>query len=66
MRNERYMFESPENSRELGFNELLMMGEDPEDAWAMMEMMDFADDYEDDDECVWTDEELDAVIASWS
>lgn len=69
MSNEKYMFDNPESTRECAYNELLMMGEDPMDAWAAMEMMDFADDYEepfeDDDDCEMSDEEMVALIESW-
>lgn len=65
MSNEKYMFDNPESTRECAYNELLMMGECPEDAWAAMEMMSFADDYEDDEDCEWSDEEIDRLIASW-
>ena len=65
MSNEKYMFDNPESTRECAYNELLMMGEDPMDAWAAMEMMDFADDYDDEEECGWSDEALDTMIASW-
>ena len=70
MSNEKYMFDNPESSRECTYNELLMMGEDPMDAWAAMEMMDFADDHEDpfeddEEEVDMSDEAIDALVASW-
>ena len=65
MSNEKYMFDNPESSRECTYNELLMMGEDPMDAWAAIEMMgDFAED-EDEEEVDMSDEAIDALAASW-
>ena len=65
MSNNNYLFENPESSRDCAYNELVLMGEDPMDAWAAIEMMNFADDYEDDDDEEADMEAIDALIDSW-